>query len=277
MAYMFVKDTNKLFVLHELLRRMHANNYQRPTPPPSATLTGKGLNNAVRLQWNSVSEQATDIIVPDSLGKPFKGYRLLRAQRKEGPYVEIGKWTTDSVLVHEFTDQGSDIGGLRNNVRYYYQLLSFDAGAPMLDLDPMETAPTEGVNSISVVPTTEPSNIAASTGSGTLSDGTLGNISALQLLPTNAGNYASFFSNRNFTMEMTTTSDGKEYFFPVTIKDTISGRSQNIVITPNLKVHGSSSTAGIKEGKGFIPNLFGLGGADVEFQYRYEQLADSFR
>ncbi|NUN71323.1 MAG: hypothetical protein HUU02_16620, partial [Bacteroidetes bacterium] len=95
-SYMFMRDTNDIFEMQNLLIRMHANNYQRPSPPPSATLTGKGLNNSVRLQWNSVSEQATDIIVPDSLGKPFKGYRLLRAQRKEGPYVEIGKWTTDS-------------------------------------------------------------------------------------------------------------------------------------------------------------------------------------
>ncbi|NUN71397.1 MAG: hypothetical protein HUU02_17000, partial [Bacteroidetes bacterium] len=64
-AISFSDDLKKLVLMNEAIAAMHLNNYQRPSPPPTATLTGKGLNNAVRLQWNSVSEQATDIIVPD--------------------------------------------------------------------------------------------------------------------------------------------------------------------------------------------------------------------
>ena len=125
-AYIFSDSLEHLLLLDDLINRVYNSGFQRPSPPPAPKLIAIGLNRAVKLTWDNSAESAVDIIVPDSLGEPFVGYRLLRSQTEEGPYVEIGRWTTDSVVVYEYLDRGEDlpdgqagIGGLKNNVRYY--------------------------------------------------------------------------------------------------------------------------------------------------------------
>jgi hypothetical protein len=216
-------------------------------------------------------------MIPDSLGKPFRGYRLLRAQSGGGPYVQIGRWVRDSVLVHEFVDLGADIGGLKNNVRYYYRLLSFDEGAKKLKLDPMESNVVNGVNSVSVVPTTEPSNATSPESQGQLSSGILGDVIPPRLVPTNVTNFNNLLSGHRLEVSIGAATDGVRYTLPVIIRDSVGGTVQNAVVDPGLWVHGSPEIAGLKKGPMRVSNIFGIGAADVEFTYRFEQLSDSFR
>jgi hypothetical protein len=157
-AFIFSDSLPHLLLMDDLIMRMYSRGLQRPIPPPPSKLTATGLDRSVKLSWDNAAESATDPIIPDSLGKPFKGYRLLRARAKNGPFVQIGRWTKDSTLIYEYLDKGTDIGGLKNNVQYYYQLLSFDEGAKLLKLDPMESKAVDGINAQLVVPSTEPLN-----------------------------------------------------------------------------------------------------------------------
>jgi hypothetical protein len=235
------------------------------------------LNRAIKLTWDTRAESSTDIIIPDSLGRPFVGYKLLRAEREEGPYTHIGRWVKDSLLVHEFLDRGEDLsGGLKNNVRYYYKLLAFDEGARRLKLDTMVTSAVKGVNWQSVVPTTEPANATSTTSGGALTSGTLGNVNLPKLIPTNPTNFNNLISGRQLTVRVVAATDGAKYTLPVTITDTIAGRVHNAILDPKLLVHGNTSIAGIKESTLVVNNIFGIGAANVEFRYRFEQLSDSF-
>jgi hypothetical protein len=189
----------------------------------------------------------------------------------------LKNWTTDSTLVYEYLDRGEDLDGLKNNVRYYYRLLSFDEGAVKLKLDPMYSLPVEGVNSISIIPSTDPTNISAGEGEGTATGGTLGDIGSIRLIPRNTTNYNKLFGSRTLTMTIGASTDGVKYLLPITVRDSLSGRSQNAVIDPGLNVHGTAQTSGVKQGTGKIADLFNLGGADIEFTYHFEQLADSFK
>jgi len=168
-AIIFSDSLPHLMLMHDFITRVYTNNFQRPSLPPTPKLTATGLNRSVKLSWDASAESATDIIIPDSLGRPFVGYSLQRAERVEGPYKEIGRWHVDTLLVHEYLDRGdsssggpapdeSGSGKLKNNVTYYYRLLSFDEGAVRLKLDPMESPPVEGVNQVAVIPSTEPSD-----------------------------------------------------------------------------------------------------------------------
>jgi len=276
-AIIFSDSLRHLLLLHDLITRMYASNFQRPSPPPPPRLTARGLNRAVKLTWDTSSESATDIIIPDSLGRAFKGYRLLRATARDGPYVQIGRWVRDSTLVHEYIDTGDSIAGLKNNVRYYYRLLAFDEGAKRLKLDPMESEAVEGVNAVSVIPQAEPSNATSSSSQGMLLSGELGDVSLPRLIPTNTTNFNGLMSGRTLNVSISASTDGVEYTLPVTIRDSLGGRVHNAIAEPGVLVHGSPSTAGIKSGSLRIPDVFGLGAADIELPYRFEQLADSFR
>ena len=276
-AYIFSDSLPHLLLMDDFIRRVYNSNFQRPSPPPAPTLTATGLNRAVNLSWDNSAELATDIIIPDTLGKPFRGYRLLRAQSKDGPYVQLGRWVADSGLVHEYLDRGEDlIGGLKNNVRYYYRLLSFDEGAPRLKLDPMESPPADGLNSVSVVPATEPSNATSSSSDATLLAGTLGDVAIPRLVPINVTNFNNLVSGRTLTLSINATTNGITYTLPVTIADTISGRVHNAIVDPGLFVHGSPQTAGIKQATARITNVFGIGATDVELSYRFEQLGQPY-
>ncbi len=266
-----------LQLLDEYITRVFQSGFKNPSPPPPPHLTARGLNRSVRLSWDNMAESATDLIIPDSLGRPFVGYKLLRSQTQEGPYVEVGRWYKDSLLVHEYLDRGLDLpGGLKNNVQYYYRLLSFDEGAPRLKLDTMTSPSVEGVNSVSVVPGVEPSNATSSSSTGNVLSGTLGDVSSISLIPTNTTNFNNLVSGRALSLMINASTDGIRYTLPVTIRDTISGRVQNSIIDPSLFVHGSVSTAGVKQGTGLIRDIFGVGAADVSVAYSFEQLPDSF-
>jgi hypothetical protein len=276
-ALMFSDSLPHLHLMDEFIRRMWSTGLKRPSPPPPPRLTPRALNRSVALSWNNAAESATDEIIPDSLGRPFLGYRLLRSETQQGPYTQIGRWVTDSLLVHEYLDRGEDLaGGLKNNVRYYYRLLSFDEGAKKLKLDPMDSPPVEGVNSISVAPGSEPSNATSSPSDGNLASGILGDVGVPRLIPTSPTNFNNLISGRTLQVTLNASTDGTHYTIPVTIRDTVAGRVQNAIVDPGLFVHGSTATAGVKQGTGLIKDIFGIGAADVSVAYSFEQLADSF-
>lgn len=274
-ALTFSDSLGHLLLLDELLKRMHANGYQRPSAPPAPVLVATGLNRAVRLTWDRRAEESPDVIVPDSLGRPFTGYRLLRSVTEGGPYTELARWSVDSLIVHEYIDRGEGIGGLKNNVRYYYQLLAFDEGAPRIKLEPMESKPEQGVNWVSAIPGASASDLTTSSGSGALLSGTLGNVSTPQLVPVDNTNFANLFSGKSIELNITAATDGIRYTLPVTVRDTISGREQFAVLDPGLFVGGTPAMAGVKEGVLHIPDVFGLGGARIDLPYRFEQTDDT--
>jgi hypothetical protein len=277
MATIFADSLAPLIALDDYVRHAYSSGFKRPTPPPTPRLLARGLNRSVRLSWDNVAEGAVDEFIPDSLGRPFLGYRLLRAQTQQGPYSQIGRWVRDSLLVHEYLDRGEDLaGGLKNNVRYYYRLLSFDEGAKKLKLDPMDSPPVEGVNSVSVVPGVEPSNATSSPSDGSLASGILGDVSVPRLIPTSPTNFNNLISGRTLQVTLNASTDGTRYTIPVTIRDTVAGRVQNAIVDPGLFVHGSTARAGVKQGTGLIKDIFGIGAADVSIAYSFEQLADSF-
>jgi hypothetical protein len=274
-ALTFSDSLGHLLLLDELLKRIHAHGYQRPSPPASPHLTAAGLNHAVKLTWDRRAEETPDVIVPDSLGRPFAGYRLLRSVTERGPYTELARWSVDSLIVHEYIDRGEGIGGLKNNVRYYYQLLAFDEGAPRIKLEPMETKPEQGVNWVSATPGASASDLTTSSGNGALISGTLGNISTPQLVPSDNTNFANLFSGKSIELNVTAATDGIRYTLPVTVRDTISGREQFAVLDPGLFVGGTPAIAGVKEGVLHIADVFGLGGARIDLPYRFEQTDDT--
>jgi hypothetical protein len=191
--------------------------------------------------------------------------------------VQIGRWVRDSVLVHEYLDRGEDIGGLKNNVRYYYRLLSFDEGAKKLKLDAMESKAVEGVNSVSVVPSTEASNATSPESQGELASGILGDVTGVRLVPANVTNFNKLLSGHRLVVSVSATTDGVRYTLPVTIRDSTGGRVDNAIVDPELLVHGSPQVAGMKEGPVRVMDIFGIGAGDIEFRYGFEQLSDSFR
>jgi hypothetical protein len=276
-GYIFADSLPHLLLLDDLIHRMWDRNLQRPTPPLSPQLYAKSLNRAVKLWWDRSAESSSDPIVPDSLGAPFHGYRLLRSSTQHGPFVQIGQWTLDSSLVHEYIDRGEDIpGGLRNNVRYYYRLVAFDAGAARLKLAPMESASVDGINAVSVVPATDATDVSSTPSSGALVSGTLGDVSLPNLVPIEPTNFNALLSGHMIRISLGATTDGLRYTLPVTIRDTATGRAMNAVIDPNLLVHGSPAIAALRQAVAVIPDLFGLGAANLEFPYRFEQLAEPY-
>ncbi|MDH4070856.1 MAG: hypothetical protein OEV30_10585, partial [Ignavibacteria bacterium] len=286
-GYVFSDDLSHLLLLDDFLIRMRDHSYQRPSPPPAPQLTAVGLNRSVKLSWDNAAESATDIIIPDSLGRPFVGYKLLRATTRDGPYVELAHWHTDTLLVYEYLDTGEDLEGgpapgetgsgkLKNNVTYYYQLLSYDEGAPRLKLDPMSSPPVDGVNAVSVIPTTEPADATSEASDGSVVDGTLGAATAPVLIPRNTTNFNRLLSGRDLTLRLSAASNGLRYTLPVTITDSISGRVHNDVVDPELLVHGSSEVAGLRSGTATIEDVFDIGAADITFDYTFEQLSEPF-
>jgi hypothetical protein len=275
-GFIFSDSLKHLLLMDDFIRRVWNNNFQRPSPPSLPRLSVTGLNRAIKLSWDNTAESSTDPIISDSLGAPFRGYRLLRAQSQDSPFVQIGRWVSDTLLVHEYLDRGEDSGGLKNNVRYYYRLLAFDAGAKLLKLDPMESKAVDGVNAASAVPTTEPANATSSPSDGTLLWGTLGDVSVPRLIPLSPTNFNNLLSGRSFLMTLNAATDGIRYTLPLTIRDTIAGRVHNTIIDPNLAVNGTPQTAGVKQGTALVNNIFGIDAANVTFTYRFEQLADSF-
>ncbi|MBX2991301.1 MAG: hypothetical protein KF749_09035 [Bacteroidetes bacterium] len=147
-ALMVGNGLSNLLRIHDLVRRAYSNNLFLPQPPTDPTLSCTALDGAIHLVWDDAAERSTDPIVPDSLGRPFLGYRLYRARTIEGPYYKLKEWQIgrDS-LVHEYLDRGTDgndptipVGTtLLNNVSYFYKLTAYDEGASSLSLQSMES------------------------------------------------------------------------------------------------------------------------------------------
>ena len=140
---------------------------------------------------------------------------------------------------------------------------------------PMESPPIEGVNTLSVVPSGEASNTVPGDGTGGLVSGDLGEIGMPGLVP--RANYNALFAGKTIKLTINASTDSVRFNLPVTLRDTVAARVQNTLVELPLFFHGSPQTAGIKEGTATIEDVFGLGGADIAFTYRFEQLSDSFR
>jgi len=283
----FSDSLSHLILLDDFIRRIYNNNFQRPSPSPTPKLTATGLNRSVKLSWDASAESAMDVIVPDSIGRPFVGYSLQRAESIEGPYKQIGRWHMDTLLVHEYLDRGDSLlggpapdasgsGKLKNNVTYYYRLLSFDEGAVRLKLDPMESPATEGVNQIAVIPTTEPANATSEESTGALQAGILGDVTVPVLIPTNTTNFNRLLSGRTISVKLDAVSNGVGYTIPVTITDSIAGREHNAIIDPDLLIHGSTDISGPRTSEATITDVFGIGAADITLSYNFEQLNEPF-
>jgi hypothetical protein len=273
---MFAEDLPDLLLMQDHALRMYRSGFTRTTGPPVPRLAARGLDRGVQLSWDAAAEAAIDPVVPDSLGAPFLGYRLERATREEGPYVEIGRWRKDSILVHEYVDWGRDVGGLKNNKRYYYRLLAFDEGAPRLRLAPMESEVIEGENSVVGIPEPDPSNTTATGSEGEYLGGELGEVRSVRLQPREVTNYNRLLSGKPLSVGVNATSDGARFYLAATVEDTVAGRRSSGVIDLNLTVHGTPSIAGMRVGTGWIRDIFGLNAADVGIEYAYEQLAEPF-
>ncbi|HTR81930.1 MAG TPA: hypothetical protein VMM58_09900 [Bacteroidota bacterium] len=270
---MFCDDSVHLFLMDDFVKRMYRLGFMRPTPPSSPVVTAKPLNRGIYLTWDRSAEGSIDPVIPDSLGKAFYGYRVYRADKKEGPFKLLSE-TSGDTLAHEFYDQGKDLaGGLKNNVTYYYKVVSFDQGAPLLHIDPMESSGAP----VAIVPSVGPTNLTVPNTQGSQTSGTLGGVTSLSLIPINPTSYAAFFSGASLNVTLNATTDGTKYYLPLTIHDSLSGRTQNEAIDPELFVHGTNASKGIKKGSAIINDIFKLGGANLEVDYQFEQLADSFR
>ena len=275
-AMIFAENRNSLALRNSLIKRVYAAGMKLPTPPLVPTVTIKPLDRGVYLAWDKTAEKSVDAFIPSTLGKSFYGYRVYRATQKDGPYKLLKECKWDS-LAHDYLDKGEDIGGLKNNVTYYYKVTSFDEGAPSIDLDPMESQAFEGRNFYAVIPSTKTSNTAISTTFGSAKSGTLGDITSVTLVPVNNGNFNALFSGHGLKVTLNANTDGTKYYLPVTIRDTLSNKVHNDVIDPGLFVHGSSATKGMKKGTAVINDVFGVGGANLEVGYQFEQLGDSLK
>ena len=144
-AYIFANGKEQLFAVNRLVQRIYDNGLRLPSPPPQPILTATALDRSVLLQWDSTAEQASDIIIPDSLGKPFLGYRLYRSRNGSGPFILIKEWKLgQDSIVRSYRDEGIDgadtnVTGLMNTITYYYKLTAFDEGAEKLSVPQMES------------------------------------------------------------------------------------------------------------------------------------------
>ncbi len=271
----FNKDTVQMLIRDKMVKTVFENNFKTPSPPASPVVNTKGLNRGVYLEWDRSAEASIDPIIPSDESKPFVGYRVYRSVKESGPFKLLKEWKGDTIA-HDYFDLGEDIGGLKNNVTYYYKVTSFDEGDTTIELESMESEGIKGKNLHAVIPTVSSSNITSPNSSATTEAGTLGDVRAITFTPTNVTNYRTFFENRNLQVNLSAITNGIKYLFPITIRDTLFGRTHNDVIDINLNVHGTNESKGIKQGSAVIQNIFGLGGANLEIDYSFEQLADSF-
>jgi hypothetical protein len=97
--------STQLFALHDYIKSVYANNLQFPSPPKQPTLSATPAEGSILLRWDDAAEHSLDPSVPDSLGKPFAGYRLYRSAGVGAPFVMIRQWTLgQDSLVHEYID-----------------------------------------------------------------------------------------------------------------------------------------------------------------------------
>ena len=147
-ALMLAEGLDNLLLLDDMVKRVFNHHFLPPSPPDAPTWNLDAADGGTIIRWDRTAESSVDPIVPDSLGKPFLGYRLYRARVAKGPFLLIKEWQVgrDSI-VHEYLDRGQDgkdtilstRSGLANNIPFYYKLTAYDEGAPALELPPMES------------------------------------------------------------------------------------------------------------------------------------------
>ena len=160
---MFAEGLDRLLKLDDLVERVYDTGFKVPSPPIQPQLSAQGVDKGVSLHWDDAAEKSVDPIIPDSLGKPFIGYRLYRSRGSGEPFVMIREWEMgrDSI-VHDYLDRGQDGkdptiapgGGLTNNIEYLYRLTAYDGGAPSLGVPELESAG----KILAAVPQAEPSS-----------------------------------------------------------------------------------------------------------------------
>jgi hypothetical protein len=160
---MFANGMQRLLNLNSLVQRVYDNGLTVPSPPSTPAVTAASVEGGILLQWDNVAERSVDAVIPDTLGKPFAGYRLYRSRGQGVPFVTVKEWRggRDS-LVHEYLDRGQDgndpsipVGhGLTDNVTYLYKLTAFDEGVPSLEIPEMESPAV----AIEAIPTATPSS-----------------------------------------------------------------------------------------------------------------------
>lgn len=75
------EDTEELLNKTKFARDVYNNDFQAPKPPDRAVFQIKeGLNNSVKITWDSTSEISRDVL---ERGMDFLGYRLYRARRTD--------------------------------------------------------------------------------------------------------------------------------------------------------------------------------------------------
>jgi hypothetical protein len=104
----------------------------------------------------------------------------------------------------------------------------------------------------------------------------LGDVTVPTLVPINTTNFNTLLSGRTLTVTLGATTNGVSYTLPVTITDTVAGREHNAVIDPDLFVNGTPDIAGVKQGVAVIEDIFGIGAANLNMSYSFEQLAEPF-
>lgn len=75
-----IEDLRDLIRIDSFAQIVYDNNFKAPKPPDPANIRFRGLNNAVKIQWDSTSEYSYDDL---ERGLDFKGYTLYRARRED--------------------------------------------------------------------------------------------------------------------------------------------------------------------------------------------------
>lgn len=100
--------------------RATINHFDAPEPPKLPTLKAQGLDKAVLLTWDNVSEQSVD---PQAEGLPWVGYELWRSTRSDldsnirpegnNPVMRLGRWALYDFVTDTVFLKSGGIGGFR--------------------------------------------------------------------------------------------------------------------------------------------------------------------
>lgn len=75
-----IEDLRDMIRIDSFAQTVYDNNFKAPKPPDPANIRFRGLNNAIKIQWDATSELSYDDL---ERGLDFKGYTLYRARRDD--------------------------------------------------------------------------------------------------------------------------------------------------------------------------------------------------
>ncbi len=167
MALLFGEDLDDLFFNKETVQQIYNSNYNFSKPPDKPTLTAVPGDKKVFLYWDNVAEDSRDPFLgfeqdDPTLGykKDFEGYLVYRSQEPEFNDIKLitdtrgnakyskpiaqfdlidGIEGPDPIGINGASfNRGSETGlqhsfidtDVKNGVRYYYALVSYDMGDP---------------------------------------------------------------------------------------------------------------------------------------------------